>query len=184
MSLQAAADRESGRKTLSVGGEMKKFFRGWFVVVLTVFVASPNLAYAFYLDGLMSCMSSGTVQKILEKNGFMEIRLQEDGSVVARHNQDESRTLTALFRNDRLVQLRYNFPPGLSQFIGLVEQKNKEFGRYSSVLLTPAGGKANSEAAAVSLGWVDKETEIEVRFAEFAGSQQLAVTHRVKNACQ
>ena len=163
---------------------MKKSFCGWLFVVLTFLVVSPDSANAFYLDGLMSCMSSGTVQKILEKNGFKEIRLQEDGSVVARYSQDQSRTLTAVFSNDRLVELPHDFPPKLSSFVQLVEQQNKEFGRYSRVSITPAGAKAGSEAASVACGWIDKETEIEVRLAEFANGQQLAVTHRVKNACQ
>jgi predicted RNA binding protein YcfA (HicA-like mRNA interferase family) len=163
---------------------MKEFIFGWFVTVLTVFVVLPNWANAFYLDGLMSCMSSGTVQKILEKNGFMEVRLREDGSIVARYSQDQSRTLTALFSSDRLVEHRLGYPPKLGGFIQLVEQKNKELGRYSRVSITPAGTKTGSESDSISFGWNDKETEIEVRLAEFASGQQLTVSQRVKNACQ
>jgi predicted RNA binding protein YcfA (HicA-like mRNA interferase family) len=170
--------------TRPVGVMMKRFFRVWVVGVMLVLAVSPDSVNAFYLDGLMSCMSSGTVQKILEKNGFKEVRLREDGSVVARYSQDQSRTLTALFSNDRLVEHRHDYPPKLSSFIQLVEQKNQEFGRYSKVSITSAGGKAGSEVDSVAFGWNDKETEIEVRLAEFASGQQLAVFHRAKNACQ
>lgn len=160
---------------------MKRFITGGIFSVL-VAMGLASAVEAFYVEGLMSGMSSTTVQKILEKHGYEVIAIQEDGDIVARNSQDASRTITAEFCTDRLMQVRNGYAPTFGNFVQLVEQKRQEFGAPAAVKVLPA--KAELKADAISFAWLDKETAIEIVYQVSEQSQQVTVSHRLKQACQ
>ncbi len=162
---------------------MKHFITGGILSVLVV-MALASAVEAFYVEGLMSGMSSTTVEKILEKHGYEVIAIQEDGDIIARNIQNASRTLTAEFCADRLMQVRNDYAPTFGNFVQLVEQKRKELGAPASVKVLPAKSDLKADGDAISFTWLDKETTIEIVYKVSEKSQQVAVSHLVKQFCQ
>ena len=162
---------------------MQRFITGGILTVLVV-MGLASAVEAFYVEGLMSGMSSTTVEKILEKHGYEVIAVQEDGDIVARNSQDASRTINAEFCTDRLMQIRNDYTPTFGKFVQLVEQQRKELGAPAAVKVLPAKADLKADADAISFTWLDKETTIEIVYKVSEKSQQVAVTHRLKQLCQ
>ncbi|GEM_PF-6388447 len=163
---------------------MKRFIAGGMFLSLLMVPVFTGDAAAFYVEGLMSGMSSTTAQKILEKFGYEIVTIQEDGDIVARNRQDASRMITAEFCSDRLVQIRNDYEPKFSRFVQLVEEKRKSLGGPVSARVIPAKGDLTADADAVSFAWTDKETMVEVMYKVSETGAQVSVFHRVKQSCQ
>ena len=161
---------------------MKRLVAGGLLSLLVMGLASA--VEAFYVEGLMSGMSSSTVEKILEKHGYEVIAIEANGDIVARNGQDVSRTITAEFCTDRLIQVRNDYAPTFANFVRLVEQKRQELGAPASVKVVPAKAEPKADADAISFNWLDKETVIEIFYKVSEQSQQVAVSHRLKQSCQ
>lgn len=141
-------------------------------------------AQAFYVEGLMSGMSSPTVEKILQKYGFEVTAIRDDGSIVASKKEAPDSGLVATFCDNRLVQVQNLFEPKFGRFVELVEKKRQELGPYASAKVSAAGAAARDKSSAVIFSWLDKETTVEVVFAEVDGIPQLSLFHRVKSPCR
>jgi len=163
---------------------MQIFVVRLFVIVLLATVACNGNALAFYVEGLMSGMSSTTVEKILQKHGFEITEVRADGSMVARNNQEDGRVVIAVFCEDRLVQVQNDFGPEFSRFVNLVEKKRKELGTHASARVVPAASGSKTAGDAVMFSWRDEATTIEVVYAERGGSPQVSLFHRVKSSCR
>lgn len=161
---------------------MKRFVAGGLMGLLMMGLASA--VEAFYVEGLMSGMSSTTVEKILDKHGYEVVAIQEDGDIVARSRQDAARTITAEFCTDRLMQVRNDYAPTFANFAQLVEQKRQELGAPASVKVITAKAEPKADADAISFVWQEKETTTEIVYKEATNGRQVAVTHRLKQTCQ
>ncbi len=154
------------------------------VIVFLATVACNGNALAFYVEGLMSGMSSTTVEKILQKHGFEVTEVRADGSIVARNSQEEGRVVIAFFCDDRLVQVQNDFGSEFSRFVNLVEKKRKELGAHASARVIPASSGSKTAGNAVMFSWLDEATTVEVVYAERGVSPQVSLIHRVKNSCR
>ena len=163
---------------------MKNLFLRLFLVALLATVACSGKAQAFYVEGLMSGMSSTTVEKILLKRGFKVTEVRADGTIVARNSQEDGQVVMAFFCDDRLVQVQNDFGAEFSKFVGLVEKKRKELGAPAAARVIPAASAPKAADNAVMFSWLDEATTVEVVYAEKGLSPQVSLIHRVKSSCR
>ena len=163
---------------------MNNFVIRVLLTVLLATMACHGSVQAFYVEGLMSGMSSTTVEKILLKRGYEVTEVRDDGSIVARNIQENGPVVTAFFCDDRLMQVRIDFEPKFSRFVELVEKKRKELGIHASARVVSSTSGAEATGSSVIFTWMDEATTIEVVYVEKGLSPQVSLFHRVKSSCR